>query len=113
MLICSTTSVALLGISIGATALIPITIISVIAGTITTSVTSQDAKIIKKMQMYLDLHAFTENSKLEINTMLSKFLNDDYRDDQEYSAIVKKYKHINVIIATKKSEIIAARANIC
>jgi len=38
--------------------------------------------------------------------MLSKFLNDDYIDDEEYNSIIEKYKNINVIIANKMSEII-------
>jgi len=71
-IICSTVSAALLGTGIGAIAAIPISIISGVAGVITTRITSQDAKIIKKMQLYLDTHAFIKKSKLEIDAMLSK-----------------------------------------
>jgi len=108
-IICSTVSAALLGTGIGAISAIPISIISRIAGVITTGITSQDAKIIKKMQLYLDTHAFIKKSKLEINAMLSKFLNDDYIDDEEYNSIIEKYKDINAVIANKKSEIINAQ----
>jgi len=58
------------------------------------------------MQLYLDTHTFIKQSKLEINVMLSKFLNDDYIDDEEYNSIIEKYKNINAVIANKKSEII-------
>jgi len=40
---------------------------------ITTSISSQDAKLIKSTLMYLDVYTFIKDSKLEINSMLLIF----------------------------------------
>jgi len=80
---------------------------------ITTSISSQDAKLIKSTLIYLDVYTFLKDSKLEINSMLSKFLSDAHIDEQEYDAITEKYKDINSVISNKKSDIIVARNNVC
>jgi len=80
---------------------------------ITTSISSQDAKLIKSTLMYLDIYTFIKDSKLEINSMLSIFLSDAHIDEKEYDAITEKYKNINSVISNKKSGIIAAHDNIC
>jgi len=56
--------------------------------------------------MFRYIRVNTKKSKLEINAMLSKFLNDGYIDDSGYNAIIETDKDINAIIVNKKSEIL-------
>jgi len=82
-------------------------------GIITTSISFQDAKLIKLTLMYLDIHTFIKNSKLEINSMLPNFLSDAHINEKEYDAITEKYKDIISVILNKKRDIITAHDNIC
>jgi len=112
-LLCGVIITALLNANVTKQTLLPLSIIVSIMSVITTSISSQDSKLIKSTLMYLEIYTFIKESKLEINSMLSKFLSDAHINEQEYDAITEKYKNINNVISNKKSEIILARNNVC
>jgi len=112
-IICGVIVTALLNANVAKTNLLPLSIIVSIMSVITTTISSQDSKMIKTTLMYLDILTSIKNSKLEINSMLSRSLSDDLIDEEEYDAITEKYKDINSVILSKKSEIIAAHDNVC